>query len=243
LGRILVVDDDETIRHLCCEILDNAGYAADESADGARALEMLEKAKYDLVVSDIDMPVVNGVELFFNVLWRYPHLNERFLFISGNPGIEDEIVERMKVRRLIKPFTIAEFVDCVRSLLTNLPDNGWPGGMHGRVCRDVRFAVTARFRLAADRDEERMLSVIVSDISRSGARVLYQGASLEPGSEVQLRGGINDFDLRTAATVVWSSPSKSGFSASGLCFEDLISPRHIMEVSGMRLDNTRGCGR
>ena len=62
-SRLLVVDDSVTTRTLLQGILDAAGFDVDTAADGQSALEKLQKAKYDLVVSDVDMPRLDGFEL------------------------------------------------------------------------------------------------------------------------------------------------------------------------------------
>jgi DNA-binding response OmpR family regulator len=61
--RILVVDDQDEIRHLNAEILAQSGYHVDAVEDGAAAWDTLQRARYDLVVTDNDMPEVSGVEL------------------------------------------------------------------------------------------------------------------------------------------------------------------------------------
>jgi two-component system chemotaxis sensor kinase CheA len=61
--RLLVVDDSVTTRTLLQGILDAAGFDVDTAADGQIALEKLQKVKFDLVVSDIDMPRLDGFEL------------------------------------------------------------------------------------------------------------------------------------------------------------------------------------
>ena len=61
--RLLVVDDSVTTRTLLQGILDSAGFEVDTAADGQSALEKLQQTQFDLVVSDIDMPRLNGFEL------------------------------------------------------------------------------------------------------------------------------------------------------------------------------------
>ncbi|MBO7304601.1 MAG: response regulator transcription factor [Clostridia bacterium] len=61
--RILIVDDDKNIRYVMKEILESNGYVAITAADGAEALDILEREHIDLAVVDIMMPKVNGYEL------------------------------------------------------------------------------------------------------------------------------------------------------------------------------------
>ncbi|MGA2556670.1 MAG: response regulator, partial [Verrucomicrobiota bacterium] len=61
--RILVVEDDGDIRRINTEVLTHSGYEVDAAEDGAAAWETLQRQRYDLMVTDNDMPKVSGVEL------------------------------------------------------------------------------------------------------------------------------------------------------------------------------------
>jgi len=66
--RILVVDDMASMRSVICHILDSIGYANTESAvDGVHALKKLRNSTFDLVVSDWNMPNMNGQDLLVNI--------------------------------------------------------------------------------------------------------------------------------------------------------------------------------
>src|SRR5439155_13995343 len=61
--RVLIVDDESDIRTFCRLALATDGIPCDEAADGAVALERLAATPYDLVLLDIDMPTMNGLEV------------------------------------------------------------------------------------------------------------------------------------------------------------------------------------
>lgn len=63
LHRILVVDDDPSIRHLLTVILMGAGYHVDAASDGGQAWDILQGHSYDLVITDNNMPNMTGLEL------------------------------------------------------------------------------------------------------------------------------------------------------------------------------------
>ena len=63
-ARILVVDDDQVITKTLVDILSSKGYRAASSNNGFDALEILKQDQYNLLVSDIRMPEMNGIELF-----------------------------------------------------------------------------------------------------------------------------------------------------------------------------------
>lgn len=63
-GRILIVEDDTTFRTLLADILEDAGHMVDQAADGAAGLTLLKSKSFDLVLSDLKMPKMGGLELF-----------------------------------------------------------------------------------------------------------------------------------------------------------------------------------
>jgi CheY-like chemotaxis protein len=72
--RVLVVDDSAITGDLVSEILAGAGFDVDLALDGQAALARIEAQAPDLVLSDIDMPVMNGFELLKRIRTRFPHL-------------------------------------------------------------------------------------------------------------------------------------------------------------------------
>jgi len=63
MARILIVDDEKSIRETLREILDYEGYEIEEAGDGEKALNLIKKFNYDVVLADIKMPKLDGLEL------------------------------------------------------------------------------------------------------------------------------------------------------------------------------------
>jgi len=61
--RVLVVDDDQKIRALLTELIEHEGYEVASAVDGGSALELVNSFEPDVVISDVVMPVLNGIEL------------------------------------------------------------------------------------------------------------------------------------------------------------------------------------
>jgi two-component system response regulator HydG len=101
MKRILVVDDDEAILTLLNEALPTLGFEADFALSGGNAIELLRSKHYDLILSDIRMPEVNGIEVAQVAMQSTPYTP--ILFMSGNPNVR---VEEQSF--LPKPFTISE---------------------------------------------------------------------------------------------------------------------------------------
>ena len=88
--RVLVADDQEHMRELLVETLSADGHTVDPAEDGVAALKLLEQQTYDLVVSDLQMPQVDGPKLYQEIHRRKPDAAPRFIFITGEdeaPGI------------------------------------------------------------------------------------------------------------------------------------------------------------
>ena len=85
--RVLVVDDSATIRDLLSEILTEARIEVREAADGRRAMEMLKGDLPDLVLSDLEMPVMDGFELLRQIRGRWPTLP--VVMLTTRASIED----------------------------------------------------------------------------------------------------------------------------------------------------------
>jgi CheY-like chemotaxis protein len=116
--RVLVADDQEHMRELMVEALSADGHTVDPAEDGVAALKLLEAQSYDLVVSDLQMPQVDGPKLYEEIRKRKPGAAPHFIFITGEdeaPGYGRFLVES-KVPVVTKPFKLKEF----RQLLATL---------------------------------------------------------------------------------------------------------------------------
>lgn len=67
MTKILAVDDSKTMRGLIHQVLDRAGFSVDLAEDGVAGLEVLDRASPDLIITDINMPKMDGFEFMENV--------------------------------------------------------------------------------------------------------------------------------------------------------------------------------
>jgi CheY-like chemotaxis protein len=88
-AEILVVDDEAEIREMLSRHFRYLGYKVELAANGKDALEQLEKKKFDILISDIMMPEMNGVELLRSVRSEYPML--RPIMITGYVTLENAL--------------------------------------------------------------------------------------------------------------------------------------------------------
>lgn len=125
--RILVVDDDDQLREVLTTALGGDGHEVDGARDGSEALALLEARPYDLVLSDLRMPRVDGPSLYEMLRTRH-HFPVRFatklprvIFMTGNPAAHAEFLRATTDPILEKPFTLRVVRKMVRVLLTAAP--------------------------------------------------------------------------------------------------------------------------
>ena len=88
MGKILIVDDSEIIRAQVSKIVANAGYEVVEAHDGQRALELAESNNYDLVITDYNMPGLNGVELVKKLREHPEYREKQMIMLTTEAGTE-----------------------------------------------------------------------------------------------------------------------------------------------------------
>jgi CheY-like chemotaxis protein len=83
-GHILVVDDEPEMAQMLAEILQRVGHKVETAGDGQEALERLGRQTYDLVLSDLRMPNLDGPGLYNAVAEKHPDQLGRLMFITGD---------------------------------------------------------------------------------------------------------------------------------------------------------------
>jgi CheY-like chemotaxis protein len=121
--RILIVDDDEALREVLATALSGEGREIDGASDGTVALALLEQQPYDLVLSDLRMPCVDGPTLYETLRTRH-HFPVRFatklprvIFMTGNAAEHTEFLRGTTDPILEKPFPLRVIRQMVTVLL------------------------------------------------------------------------------------------------------------------------------
>jgi two-component system NtrC family sensor kinase len=123
--RVLVVDDEDAIRHLVEEVLLADGHQVESASSGTTALDLILKNRYDVIVSDWKMPGLNGINLYQELLVKDPPAASRMLFMTGDV-IKQSFQEFLKHNARVclpKPFALREF----RSAIAGIVDHGENG--------------------------------------------------------------------------------------------------------------------
>jgi CheY-like chemotaxis protein len=125
--RILVVDDDVYARTVVRAILEHAGYEVAEAVDGAAALGAYRDAGADLVLCDLFMPDVDGLELIRELRREAPDLKIIAMSAGGFRGTLDVLVVARRlgaVETLSKPFNPRGLVQAIERVLGQPPAPG-----------------------------------------------------------------------------------------------------------------------
>ncbi len=122
-ARVLVVDDEVRIRELLVETLEAVGYQTDGASGGSEALDKLRAEKFDLVISDIIMPEMSGLELLAKIQKRHP--GTPVVIITGNAykEIADTAQKAGAAGFLPKPFRISQIEEVMEEALSKKQDS------------------------------------------------------------------------------------------------------------------------
>lgn len=119
--KILLVDDEAAILSLLTAVL-GGEWKTDVAPNGSEALEKIKKSHYDLIISDIDMPVMDGMELFEQASAVIKNLKDLFIFHSGGvSSARKEYFRHNKMMFLEKPSSIHEITELVKRSLQKFP--------------------------------------------------------------------------------------------------------------------------
>ena len=120
MARILVIDDQDSIRRVVRRALEQDGHEVFDASDGELGMEILESHSFDVVITDIFMPGQDGIVTLRQVRKRFPEV--KVIVISGgdSTGLMDlrQDAELLgAVKSLQKPFNAREIMDLVKSVL------------------------------------------------------------------------------------------------------------------------------
>jgi CheY-like chemotaxis protein/anti-sigma regulatory factor (Ser/Thr protein kinase) len=116
---ILVVDDEPEVAGVLADLLSADDHQVETVANGLLALAKLGERSYDLIVSDLRMPELDGPGLYREVERRHPGLGRRFIFLTGDTlgSKTREFLEQVRAPSLGKPFVLGEVQRVVQQVL------------------------------------------------------------------------------------------------------------------------------
>lgn len=117
MSKILIIDDEKAIRRSIKEILEFEKYSVDEAEDGQQGFDMALKGAYDIILSDIKMPKLDGIELLSKLIKN--EVNSEIIIMSGHGNIETAVdaVKNGAFDYLAKPIDLNRLLVTVRNAL------------------------------------------------------------------------------------------------------------------------------
>lgn len=137
MAKILVVDDEESIRDLVKLVLEREGHSVEGAGGGSEALERLRRARFDLVILDRAMPLMSGIEVLGEVR-RDPALRGLKVLMCTAAGLMSDVDEALSAGAddyAVKPLDMRELVRKVARRLDGAGTAPEPGGLLGRLRR------------------------------------------------------------------------------------------------------------
>jgi CheY-like chemotaxis protein/anti-sigma regulatory factor (Ser/Thr protein kinase) len=121
MEQILIVEDDRAIRHLVTEVLKSAGFAIESAADGVEALQKVDQRKFDLMLLDIWMPKMNGLDVLAQLRGKPGAPRIIVMTADNTPETMLRALREQAYRCISKPFQPKTLVDTVRNALAAGP--------------------------------------------------------------------------------------------------------------------------
>jgi two-component system response regulator PilR (NtrC family) len=179
--HLLLVDDEDALRTVMAERLADAGFAVTEAASGEQALEKLERFAFDVLVSDLRLPGIDGREVLAEALRRYPRIIG--IVVTGYGTVKDAVdaIKRGASDFISKPFQFEELLHVLESALEQRRLRSENAYLRQQLeQRDGLPGVVGRSRLM------RELCQMIESVAPSGATVLISGET-GTGKEVVAR--------------------------------------------------------
>lgn len=166
MSRLLIVDDEKSVRETLREMLEYEGYEVVEADSGLQALDLFSQQSFDVVLCDIKMPGMDGMELLEKILQSY---DIPVIMISGH-GTIDTAVDAIKKGAfdfIIKPFDLNRLLISIRNALdrSNLMEE----------TKRLKSKLTKKYALIGESDVMKRLKTNIERIAPTDARVLIVG--------------------------------------------------------------------
>ena len=161
--KVLVVEDDVSLREALSDTLQLAGYSVTSAADGTTALEALEKEKIDVVVSDVQMGPMDGSALLRNIKKHHPQLPVILMTAYGTIQKAVEAMHDGAADYIVKPFEIDALVSIIERYSAAVIEN-----QSGLIAEDQR---TRHLIELAKRVADTDATVMISGESGTGKEV------------------------------------------------------------------------
>jgi len=115
--KVLIVDDDEALRRIVSRVLKHMGLKNDSVGDGFMAMEQMKEERYDIIIADVNMPTIDGIQLLREVGEKYPAMDVIIMTGHSLKYSYTDVVENGAADFIMKPFSVEELKAKVSRIL------------------------------------------------------------------------------------------------------------------------------
>jgi two-component system, NtrC family, nitrogen regulation response regulator NtrX len=175
MAKILIIDDEKSIRKTLREILEYEKYQVDEAADGVEGLNLIQKEKYDIILCDIKMPKMDGIEVLDKVMQL--SIDTPVVMVSGHGNIETavEAVKKGAFDFIAKPLDLNRLLVTIR--------NAMDKSTLVKETKVLKKKVSKTFDMIGESKAIGQIKEMIERVAPTDARVLITG---ENGSGKEL---------------------------------------------------------
>jgi CheY-like chemotaxis protein len=118
--EVLIVDDEQSIREALSNILEHDGFKVDTACDGHEAMGALDKKRFSLIITDLRMPGVGGMDFYHTILKKYPYLKDKIIVVTGDIFSKDikDFLAESGCPYFLKPFEPKKLSTLVHRVLS-----------------------------------------------------------------------------------------------------------------------------
>lgn len=169
MSRILIIDDEKSIRHSLKEILEYENYKVDEAPDGIEGIKMAEKEKYDIIFCDIKMPRMDGIEVLENLQNKCPEVPVVMISGHGNIDTAVEAIRKGAFDFIAKPLDLNRILITVRNALDRT--------VLVKETKTLKRKISRTNEMIGESEGIRKIKDMIDRVAPTDARVMITGSN------------------------------------------------------------------
>lgn len=168
MAKLLVIDDERSIRNTLREILEYEGYQMDDAPDGPTALQKASEDKYDVILCDIKMPQMDGMEVLDKLLAMS---DTPVVMISGHGNIETAVdaIKRGAYDYIAKPLDLNRLLITIR--------NAMEKSSLVKETRNLKRKVSKTYEMIGESEPMQQIRNMIERVAQTDARVMITGGN------------------------------------------------------------------
>ena len=178
MGKILIIDDERSIRNTLKDILSFEKHSVDTAEDGITGLKMIEESEYDVIFCDIKMPQMDGIEVLEKIVETHPEIPVVMISGHGNIDTAVEAIKKGAFDYIAKPLDLNRIMVTLRNAMdkNNLVVQ----------TKTLKSKVDVRYQMIGESPAIKKVKEIIEKVAPTDARVLITGEN-GTGKEVVAR--------------------------------------------------------